>query len=132
MKTKTTKATATETKEAKAGAARLVPRKDTITTKPRLGRVLSLKEGEKDRQLATKATTKKEAKPIHACPCCGASTKSTFAMGHDGRVHGLLLKVAKGKLDPAQLPNDRIRAMVPLFLADQTIPMKKLAEATAK
>jgi hypothetical protein len=51
-----------------------------------------------------KTTVKKEkkekkAKPTHLCPCCNQKTNpgSFFLPGHDGRSHGILIKIKLGK-----------------------------------
>ena len=49
--------------------------------------------------VAKEKKEKKEAQPTHTCPCCDQKTNpgSYFLAGHDGRSHGILLKIKLGK-----------------------------------
>lgn len=43
----------------------------------------------------------KPAKTVRACACgCGTETMSYFAPGHDARMHGLIKKLADGRMQP--------------------------------
>lgn len=53
----------------------------------------------------TKSTKTASLSPmtLNSCPCCGGECKGQFIAGHDGRVHGQLLKWSKGKMKKEEM-----------------------------
>ena len=67
----------------------------------------------------TKEKTPKKERVVRNCPCCGGETNSYFIQGHDGRVHGLFLKVRAGKMKTSELPTLETRKMYQIWLKEK-------------
>jgi len=70
---------------------------------------------------------KKEPKVLHNCPCCGQQVGGFFAMGHDGRVHGMLLKIGLGKLKKTEVPA-AVQKMYEIWSKNKSLSMKEVAK----
>lgn len=87
--------------------------------------------------LATQAKSatpkvKKERKPkvIRKCPCCGKEVGGYFAMGHDGRVHGMLIKLDLKKIKESEVTKS-VLAMYNIWKRDKGQSMKTVAGKVA-
>lgn len=68
----------------------------------------------------------KAPKKVRNCPCCGKQVNGFFAMGHDGRVHGMLIKIGLGKIKINEAPKG-VQAMFPIWNKDHSLSMKEVA-----
>ena len=73
----------------------------------------------------------KVPKKMRKCPCCDGDTANYFAMGHDGRVHGILIKIGLGKLKLNEAPKG-VQAMYPIWNKDKIQSMKSIAQKLEK
>lgn len=71
--------------------------------------------GAKVKKQQVQATAKtKEPKTLNLCGCgCGTPVKSSFAPGHDAKLHGWIKKLAAGKMLLTELPVQVISGMYP-------------------
>lgn len=55
----------------------------------------------------------RKPKPVRPCECgCGGSTKSRFVPGHDGRLHGWVLRVERGVVKLADIQPEGVQIAV--------------------
>lgn len=55
----------------------------------------------------------RKPKPVRPCECgCGGSTKSRFVPGHDGRLHGWVLRVERGVIKLADIQPEGVQIAV--------------------
>jgi hypothetical protein len=75
------------------------------------------------------AKTPKKEKPARFCPCCGEPTNngSYFKMGHDGRTHGLILKLDLGKIKTTEV-KDKVLEMFEVWKKNKKASMREVAE----
>ena len=89
------------------------------------------KVGENGLATQAKSTTprvKKERKPkvVRKCPCCGKEVGGFFAMGHDGRVHGMLIKLDLKQIKESEVTK-AVLAMYQIWKRDKSQSMKTVA-----
>lgn len=78
-----------------------------------------------------KPQREKKPKVTRKCPCCGKDVGGFFAMGHDGRVHGMLLKIKLEKMKLSEAPKG-VQAMYEIFKKNSTLSMKEIAQRLEK
>ena len=81
--------------------------------------------------ITPKPKKEKAPKVLRKCPCCGKDVGGFFAMGHDGRVHGMLLKLSLGKVKESEVPK-AVVAMYQVWKRDKSQSMKSVAEKMGK
>ncbi len=74
-------------------------------------------------------TPAKKEKETRKCPCCGAETKSYFAMGHDAKVKGMFKRILEKKVGEDTLTNDTLRAMYKEYKKN---PEQRITEVAKK
>lgn len=73
-----------------------------------------------------KSPVEKKTTVMHKCPCCGEEVKGYFKMGHDGRVHGILIKLDLGKIKPEETTKE-VNRMYEIWKKNKDLTMKQLA-----
>lgn len=75
-------------------------------------------------------------KPLVPCACgCGMMTKSKFAPGHDSRLRGWALRIARDILKPADVPDGErqaVEAYIKQLKKDGKFEALKVAQPTGK
>jgi len=115
--------------EAKAARAEAKAAKDEErkTTKEEKARAKETARLERERLADERRALKAATRP---CFCgCGTQVTGTFAMGHDGKVHGWYVRATREK-KPEDLPveaSDEARAGLELWSKDRELTMKQIA-----
>jgi hypothetical protein len=79
-----------------------------------------------------KAAKPKKLKTPKICPCCNGETSGGFfIMGHDGRVHGQMLKVKNGKMKVGELA-PMVQKMYAIWSKNTDLGMRAVAEQLSK
>jgi hypothetical protein len=75
----------------------------------------------------------KKEKPTHICPDCGEVTNggSYFKMGHDGRTHGILIKLSLDKIKKNEVKSGVIKLYDVWIKSGKKLSMKECAQKVA-
>lgn len=95
------------------------------------GQAVQAKSTKADKPKATPRP--KKVKATHICPCCGEETGggSYYRMGHDGRTHGILLKLELGKVKKTEVKVAVLRIHDVWKKSDKKLSMKECAMKVA-